>query len=266
MSFTAYSKWGFLQRICHTVKLSILVKLLNFPLIHFFKSFFFIALLSPRIQYFCNTFSHLHLFSHFLRHGLGLRLDWTFKSSELLLWNEVFSLTLISIYVWETESVFIHANSESYMLKLFCFPNIDDNLDICIYGLAHVTLYRNWHAHKSRCKKWPSSSLKKKEEKKEWVNHFSVSAVVSQTRPMGGHLLVTKQAVKAQTGSKPYLCSAFPRRDQSSSACRWARSSRLILLRYMCFFYTQWNTSLRFTVNHTVINDELEECSTEGVK
>lgn len=170
MSFTAYSKWGFLQRICHTVKLSILVKLLNFPLIHFFKSFFFIALLSPRIQYFCNTFSHLHLFSHFLRHGLGLRLDWTFKSSELLLWNEVFSLTLISIYVWETESVFIHANSESYMLKLFCFPNTDDNLDICIYGLAHLTLYRNWHAHKSRCKKWPSSSLKKNEEKKSgWI-------------------------------------------------------------------------------------------------
>lgn len=59
---------------------------------------------------------------------------------------------------------------------------------------------------------------------------------MSQTRPMGGHLLVTKQAVKAQTGSKPYLCSAFPRRDQSFSACRWARSSRLILLWYMCFF------------------------------
>lgn len=44
MSFTAYSKWGFLQRICHTVKLSILVKLLNFPLIHFFKRFFFFLL------------------------------------------------------------------------------------------------------------------------------------------------------------------------------------------------------------------------------
>lgn len=73
MSFTAYSKWGFLQRISHTVKLSILVKLLNFPLIHFVKRFFYC--LSPRIQYFCNTFSHLHLFSHFLRHGLGLRLD-----------------------------------------------------------------------------------------------------------------------------------------------------------------------------------------------
>lgn len=40
MSFTAYLKWGFLQRICHTVRLSILVKLLNFPLIHFFKRFF----------------------------------------------------------------------------------------------------------------------------------------------------------------------------------------------------------------------------------
>lgn len=133
---------------------------------------FFIALLSPHIQYFCNTFSHLHLFSHFLRHGLGLRLDWTFKSSELLLWNKVFSLTLISIYVWETESVFIHANSESYMLKLFCFPNIDDNLDICIYGLAHVTLYRNWHAHKSRCKKWPSSSLKRERRKKRVGESF----------------------------------------------------------------------------------------------